>query len=63
VADGMTEGVMGITVGQGRGGPAEILLLHSAPWWNSLLSVTKNGRSELGTRESAVHHQLDRVDV
>lgn len=30
---------------------------------NSLLSVAKDRRSKLGTRESAIHHQLDRVDV
>jgi hypothetical protein len=30
---------------------------------NSLLSAAKNGRSKRGTRGSAIHHQLDRVDV
>jgi hypothetical protein len=40
-----------------------ILLLHASLWWNSLLSAAKNGRSKRGTRGSAVHHQLDRVDV
>jgi hypothetical protein len=27
------------------------------------MSVAKNGRSKLGTRESTIHHQLDRIDV
>ncbi len=41
----------------------EILLLHASLWWNSLLSMAKNGRSKLRTRETSIHHQLDRVDV
>jgi hypothetical protein len=41
----------------------KFFILPSSLWRISLLSVAKNGRSKLGTREPAIHHQLDRVDV